>query len=126
MSRTLAIAVATVASLLAGAMAVAGAADTVRVGTRATLDYAPAKDEYHFAHFKGVVRAKKNCDAKRKVVIRPYGKTTTNRRGRYSLQAGSEALPGTYVARVKRRIIEKANGTTIICKRARARVRVRG
>jgi uncharacterized membrane protein len=102
-----------------------------KVETRAGIAYAPGVDDpydpydqaYSKATFSGKVKvdaqgkAKKKCLKGRTVKIRGIGRDRTNRRGRYSISAGSaDAPPRNYRAVVK----TKQRGKKLVCKRGRS------
>jgi hypothetical protein len=128
--------VALVATLAFGAIAATAAQDKVKVKSKITLKYKageygdPPYYGYPEAVFKGKVgvkggknissKAKKKCKKKRTVVVKQvggdkFGKTKTNKTGRYSLDA-SDAESGQYVAKVKKKV--KGN---IVCKKAKSK-----
>lgn len=130
MKRLSLIALALVACLAIGSvtMAVAGQSQAKKVKTKVTLSYTPSQTGPYGeqASFNGKVKAKKVCRKGRKVSVKNVGtgaivgKTKTNKKGKYSISAGSGAAPGTYQAKVKKKTKKKKNGTKIVCKRAKS------
>ena len=111
-----------VACLVIGMSSMATAADTTKVKSKVSISYQGASGPYGQAAFTGKVKGGKGCKKNRKVQIKRVGKAKTSSNGKYSIGASSYAS-GKYTAKVKKKKIKK-NGTTIICKRAKASVTV--
>jgi len=113
MKRTISLAAALLACLALGSIAVASAQSERRADVKAkvTLKYAAPEpgDPYGRSEFKGVVKAKKGCDAKRNVKVKGAGKTTTSKSGKYEITLNSEPAPGVFQAKVKAATIEKGD-----------------
>ena len=63
------------------------------------------------ATFTGKVKAKKDCDRRRKVTVSGLGRTSTSKDGQFSFTfPGSSATPGNYKVRVKGKRYSRGNG----------------
>lgn len=123
MKRLTLTALALVALLGIGLASIAGAAPkggAKPVKTKLTLKYTDSTDPYSESKFSGRAKTKKVCRPNRKVSIKGVGKAKTNRRGGYSISAGSGVAPGTYRAVVKKRVIKK-NGNRVVCKKGKSK-----
>jgi hypothetical protein len=100
-----------VATLAVGSTAVA-AGDTV--GSTISVKYkgAPSSDPYGTSSFKGTVGPRK-CAKGRTVSVSHYGKTKTNKKGKFTLSVGSSAAPGTYKVKVAEKEIKGVTCTKV-------------
>jgi hypothetical protein len=111
-------------ALLAAAVVASGATSskTTKVKTRVTLKYEESgSPPYNQAAFTGRVKGKKGCNEDRKVkVVQGIGKTKSGNNGKYRIDLGSPAAPGTYTAKVKKKTITE-DGDRIVCKKAKSK-----
>lgn len=115
-----------VSALTFGSLATAAPNDAKKVKSKVTASYVAGVDDptdpydqaYSTSSFNGKVKAKKGCKANRKVKIRGIGKSKTNKRGRYSIGAGTRAPAGNYKVVAKKKKLKAKNGDRIICRRA--------
>ena len=94
--------------------------ETVRVKSKISLSFVHGSLPYSpYAQdtFFGNVKAKKGCKKGRTVkIVGTTLRDRTNRAGEYSIAAGN-AGPGTYTAKVKKKV-KRVRGNRIVCKRA--------
>ncbi len=94
---------------------------TVRVKSKISLSFEQGGTSYSSSTedtFFGKVKGKKGCKKNRTVkIVGTTLRDKTNRTGDYEISAG-EASPGTYTAKVKKKVRRKGDGTRIVCKRA--------
>jgi hypothetical protein len=108
--------IAVLACLAIGSIAVAVAASGggKDVATKVTLKFKdPGDDPYGQNEFDGVVKAKKGCDAGRKVVVKGAGDAKSSKSGKYSITTSS-SVSGEYQAKVKKGTV-KDGKKTITC-----------
>jgi hypothetical protein len=73
--------------------------------------YDPYDPDGTNATFSGKVKAKKDCDRRRKVTISRLGQTSTSRDGQFSFTfPGNSATPGNYKVRVAGKRYSKGQG----------------
>jgi len=128
------------------APAIAAKPETIRYESTITAAYKERADNPYnpndkpFARFKGEVDSeKKKCRKNRTVTVKSkvtgetVGTDTTNRKGKFSIDAdaaqgeyGPYAPAGAYRVKAKKLVKEKNNGTKVVCKRARTTVKLAG
>lgn len=128
------------------APAIAAKAETVRYESTITASYKEKPDNPYnqndkpFAKFRGEVGSeKKSCRKNRTVTVKSkvtgatVGTDTTNKKGKYRVDAdlaqgeyGPYAPTGNYRVKAKKLVKEKNSGKKIVCKRARTTVVVAG
>lgn len=73
--------------------------------------YNPYDPDGTNATFSGKVKAKKDCDRRRKVTISRLGQTSTSKDGQFSFTfPGNSATPGNYRVRVKGKRYSRGGG----------------
>ena len=73
--------------------------------------YNPYDPDGTNATFSGKVKAKKDCDRRRKVTISRLGQTSTSKDGQFSFTfPANAATPGNYKVRVKGKRYKRGNG----------------
>jgi hypothetical protein len=131
---------------VAVAPAIAAKTETVRYESTITASYGERADNPYnqndkpFARFKGEVGSeKKSCRKNRTVTVKSkatgdtVGTDTTNKKGKYRIDAdleqgeyGPYAPTGNYRVKAKKLVKEKNSGKVVVCKRARTTVKIAG
>jgi hypothetical protein len=103
---------ATATATLAIAGSALAAGDTVGSTVKVKYKGAPSSDPYGTSYFKGKV-GPAECAKGRKVSISHYGKTKTDKKGKFKLSVGSSAPAGTYKVKVAEKEIKGINCTKV-------------